>query len=62
MQVTETSLVQFSPIKSLCDMGGMLGLWLGLGALQLSELLVRTAQLVGRKLAVARTSSVVENS
>ena len=62
MQVTETSLVQFSPIKCLCDMGGMLGLWLGLGALQLSELLVRTAQVVGRKLAVARSSSVAENN
>ena len=56
MQVTRTSLVQFSPIKCLCDMGGMLGLWLGLGALQLAELLITTARLTGRKLAQAKTS------
>ena len=62
MQVTRTSLVHFSPIKCLCDMGGILGLWLGLGALQLSELLVRTAQLAGRELAGAGTGSVLENS
>ena len=59
MQVIQTSLVQFSPIKCLCDMGGILGLWLGLGALQLSELLVRTAQLAGRELAGAGTGSVL---
>ena len=28
----------FSPVKFLCDMGGMLGLWLGLGAVQLVEM------------------------
>ena len=57
MQVTRTSLVQFSPIKCLCDMGGMLGLWLGLGALQLAELLIKTARMTWRKLALAKTSN-----
>ena len=52
MQATRTSLVQFDPIKSLCDIGGMLGLWLRLGALQLGELLVRTVQRVAGKLAL----------
>ena len=46
MQVTQTSLVQFDHVKFLCDIGGMLGLWLDLGAMQLGELLVTTAQLV----------------
>ena len=51
MQVTQTNLVQFSPIKCLCDMGGKLGLWLGLGALQLAEVLVTAARVAGRRLA-----------
>ena len=62
MQVTKTSLVQFDPIKCLCDIGGMLGLWLGLGALQLGELLVKTGQMVGRKVALSRMSDGMENT
>ena len=55
MKVTQTSIVKLDPIKCLCDMGGLLGLWLGIGALQLGELLVRRAQTVSRKLSIYYT-------
>jgi hypothetical protein len=38
MQVTSTSLVSFSIVDFFSDMGGILGLWLGLGAVQMGEL------------------------
>ena len=45
MEVTETSVVPFSIVDLFSGMGGILGLWLGLGAIQLGELLL---QLVGK--------------
>ena len=45
MAVTETSVVPFSIVDLFSGMGGILGLWLGLGAIQLGELLL---QLVGK--------------
>ena len=57
MQVTRTILVKFDPIKCLCDMGGMLGLWLGLGALQLGELLVTTAWVLSQ----TKTTNIKHN-
>ena len=44
IQVTTTNFVFFDPVKFLCDIGGMLGLWLGLGAVQIGETLIRTAK------------------
>ena len=38
MEVTETSVVPFSIVDLFSGMGGILGLWLGLGAIQLGEL------------------------
>ena len=40
MQVTKTSIVDFNFFKFLSDIGGILGLWLGLGMVQLGELLL----------------------
>ena len=40
MQVTTTTFVPFSLPKFLSDVGGVLGLWLGLGAVQLIELVL----------------------
>ena len=48
-QVTSTSLVRFSIVDFFSDMGGILGLWLGLGAVQLGELGVQAlARFQGR--------------
>ena len=41
MQVTKTSIVPFSIVDFFSGIGGILGLWLGLGALQLIELIMR---------------------
>ena len=60
MQVTRTSLVQFDPIKSLCDMGGMLGLWMGLGALHIGELIITTVRLAGRKVTQDKNNIVID--
>ena len=49
IQVTTTSFVPFNTVKFLCDIGGMLGLWLGLGAVQLGELVIHTIQLSLKK-------------
>ena len=38
IQVTTTRFVPFDPVKFLCDIGGILGLWLGLGAVQLGDM------------------------
>ena len=38
IQVTTTMFVPFDPVKFLCDIGGILGLWLGLGAVQLGDM------------------------
>ena len=40
MQITSTRHVRFDPVKFLCDIGGILGLWLGLGLVQLSNMVV----------------------
>ena len=45
MQVTSTRLVRFDPVKFLCDIGGILGLWLGLGLVQLGDMLVDSVYL-----------------
>ena len=59
MQVTQTSVVQFDPIKSLCNVGRRLGLWLGLGALQLGELIDRTANQAAHKLTPTSPKDVI---
>ena len=41
LQVTETTVVPFSIVDLFSGMGGILGLWLGLGAIQLGELLLQ---------------------
>ena len=41
MQVTKTSIVPFSIVDFFSGMGGILGLWMGLGALQIIELVMR---------------------
>ena len=40
MQITTTSMVHFNLIKFLSDVGGILGLWLGLGMVQLFDLVL----------------------
>ena len=41
MQVTKTTIVRFNFFRFLSEIGGILGLWLGLGMVQLGELLLR---------------------
>ena len=40
MQVTTTRFVQFNLMTFLSNIGGSLGLWLGLGMLQLGEIIL----------------------
>ena len=47
MEVTETSVVPFSIVDLFSGMGGILGLWLGLGAIQLGELLLQFVGKIG---------------
>ena len=47
MEVTETSVVPFSIVDLFSGMGGILGLWLGLGAIQLGELLLQLFGKIG---------------
>jgi hypothetical protein len=49
IQVTTTTFVPFDPVKFLCDIGGMLGLWLGLGAVQLAAGIMTTLKLAFKK-------------
>ena len=46
IQVTRTDIVQFSLTTFLSNLGGSLGLWLGLGMVQLGEVLMQCAQVV----------------
>ena len=48
MQVTRTDIVQFSLTTFLSNLGGSLGLWLGLGMVQLGEVLMQCAQVVSK--------------
>ena len=46
MQITKTDFVQFHLSSFLSDTGGSLGLWLGLGVLQLGEILLQWVTVV----------------
>ena len=43
MEVTTTDFVVFSPSIFLANIGGSLGLWLGLGVLQLGQVVIKAA-------------------
>ena len=44
IEMPTTNFVPFDLVKFLCDIGGMLGLWLGLGAVQIGEMFIHTAK------------------
>ena len=51
MEVSKTKFVEFSLATFLANTGGSLGLWLGLGLLQLAQILVQqTSRLAAWKI------------
>ena len=49
MEVTKTDFVNFSLSIFLANIGGSLGLWLGLGVLQLGEVVIQGGRAVWTK-------------
>ena len=50
MEVNKTEFVGFSLATFLANTGGSLGLWLGLGLLQLAQILVQQASVLACKI------------
>ena len=50
MQITKTQFVQFNLWSFLSDIGGSLGLWLGLGIVQLGEIILQGVSTVWEKI------------